>query len=247
MVIPSTVAEFRRSFQRERVSRMYSGTVHLMLTVGASLVVVLYCLLQLKDVRPLEWLTIPATFLYANLTEYVAHRGPMHHRFRGLQMVYKDHTLEHHRYFTSEWMELEGWRDLAAILFPPFNLALFVGVSGISVAFLLGIWISANVGYLFLAMALGYYANYELFHLAYHMPGDSWVGRLPFMRRMRLHHTRHHDLQLMSRFCFNITYPICDLIFGTMAPKTAPKRRDAATSRASQAPVSRSSSRAPTK
>jgi hypothetical protein len=100
---------------------MYSGTVHLILTVGASLVVVLYCLLQLKDVRPVEWLTIPATFLYANVTEYVAHRGPMHHRFRGLHIVFKDHTLEHHHYFTSEWMEMDGMRDLAAILFPPFN------------------------------------------------------------------------------------------------------------------------------
>ena len=120
-----------------------------------------------------------------------------------------------------------------AILFPPINLALFVGVSGVLVAFLLGIWISANVGYLFLAMALGYYANYELFHLAYHMPRNSRVGRLPFMKTLRLHHTQHHDLQLMSKYCFNITYPICDLIFGTMSPAAAPKRKDAATSRAS--------------
>src|SRR6476620_10981042 len=137
-MIPSRIAEFRKTYQRERVSRMYSGTVHLMLTVGASLVVVLYCLLHLSNVQALEWLTIPVTFLYANITEYVAHRGPMHHRFRGLRMVFKDHTLEHHHYFTSEWMELDGMRDLAAILFPPFNLALFVGGSGILVAILLG-------------------------------------------------------------------------------------------------------------
>jgi hypothetical protein len=246
-MIPSRIAEFRKTYQRERVSRMYSGTVHLMLTVGASLVVVLYCLLHLSNVQALEWLTIPVTFLYANITEYVAHRGPMHHRFRGLRMVFKDHTLEHHHYFTSEWMELDGMRDLAAILFPPFNLALFVGGSGILVAILLGAWISTNVGYLFLAVALGYYANYELFHLAYHMPETSRVGRLPFMQRLRLHHTRHHDLQLMSRFCFNITYPICDLIFGTMAPKVSSKTKDSATSLESQAAASRSSSRAPTK
>jgi hypothetical protein len=251
VIIPARIAEFRKVYQRERVSRMYSGTIHLMLTVGASLVVVLYCLLQLTNVGPIEWLTIPITFLYANITEYVAHRGPMHLRLRGLRMVFKDHTLEHHHYFTSEWMELSGLRDLAAILFPPINLALFVGVTGIAVAFLLGKWISANVGYLFLATALAYYANYELFHLAYHMPESSPIGRLRFMKKLRLHHTRHHDLQLMSRFCFNITYPICDLIFGTMAPKAAPKTaptgKDAATSRGSQAAASRSSSRVPTK
>ena len=232
-MIPTRIAEFRKTFQQERVSRAYSGPVHLLLTVGASLIVALYCLLQLHDVRAVEWLTIPITFIYANLTEYVAHRGPMHCRIWGLGMVYKDHTLEHHRYFTVEWMELEGWHDLAAILFPPVNLALFVGVSGVLVAFLLGKWISANVGYLFLAVALGYYANYELFHLAYHMPENSGVGRLPFMETLRQHHTRHHDPQLMSKFCFNITYPICDVVFGTMAPGTILKRKDSATSRVS--------------
>jgi hypothetical protein len=233
MDIPTRVAEFREAFQRDHISRTYSGTIHLLLTVGASLVVVLYCLLQLKNVRTLEWLTIPATFLYANVTEYVAHRGPMHHRFGGLGIVFKDHTLQHHHYFTSDWMELEGMRDLKAILFPPVNLALFVGGAGLSVAILLGTLISANVGYLFFAVALGYYANYELFHLAYHMPGHSRVGRLPFMETLRLHHTRHHDLQLMSKFCFNITYPICDLIFGTMSPKPVTQRKGAATSHAS--------------
>src|SRR4051812_16583426 len=67
-IVPPSIAEFRKAYQQERVSRMYSGTVHLMLTVGASLMVVLYCLLQLKNVRPTEWLTIPVTFLYANIT-----------------------------------------------------------------------------------------------------------------------------------------------------------------------------------
>ncbi|HLQ76811.1 MAG TPA: fatty acid hydroxylase family protein, partial [Terriglobia bacterium] len=72
MSIPSSVAEFRSDFQRERFPRFYSGTVHLLLTVGASFAVAVYCLFQLREVQPLEWLTIPVTFLYANLTEYVA-------------------------------------------------------------------------------------------------------------------------------------------------------------------------------
>jgi hypothetical protein len=67
----------------------------------------------------------------------------------GIAMVYKDHTLQHHHYFTSEWMELDGMRDLAAILFPPLDLALFCWGIRLSVALLLGLWISANVGYMF--------------------------------------------------------------------------------------------------
>jgi sterol desaturase/sphingolipid hydroxylase (fatty acid hydroxylase superfamily) len=48
------------------------------------------------------------------------------------------------------------------------------------------------------------------------MDPHSWVGRLPFMDRLRKHHIRHHDRHLMTRYNFNITYPICDHIFGTV-------------------------------
>jgi len=233
VVIPSNVAEFREAFRRERIPQRYSGALHIALTVGASTVVVLYCLLHLNKVQAAEWLTIPVTFLYANITEYVTHRIPMHRPIPGLRRVFVGHALEHHHFFTDESMELDGIRDLAIILFPPVMLAIFVGIFAFPVAFLVGYWISPNAGYLFLAVAMGYYANYELFHLAYHLPGNSRIGRLPFMEKLRLHHTRHHELQMMSRFCFNITYPICDLIFGTMAPKAAPKSKRPATSRAS--------------
>ena len=222
-MIPADVAAFRETFQREHIPRNYSGMLHILLTVGASAIVVLYCLFHLHEVRLLEWLTIPVTFLYANMTEYFTHRVLMHYPVPGLKRVFVGHTLEHHHYFTDESMELDGIRALAVILFPPLMLALFVGIFAFPVAFLVGYLISPNSGYLFLAVAMGYYANYELFHLAYHMPENSRVGRLPFMKRLRQFHTRHHDLRWMSRYCFNITYPIGDLIFGTMPRKPAPK------------------------
>ena len=217
--IPSSVVEFRRDFRREWIPRYYSSTLHLLLTVGASLAVAIYCFSRLKDVRPLEWLTIPATFLYANFTEYVGHRFPMHRPMRGLRRVFAGHTLNHHHYFTHESMEMDEVQALAIILFPPVMLLFFFGVFGFPVAFLLGSLISRNVGYLFLAIAMAYYFNYEIFHLAYHMPETSFVGRLPFMKRLRLLHTRHHDKRLMSNFCFNITYPICDFLFRTLKPR----------------------------
>jgi hypothetical protein len=216
---PSSVVQFRRNFREKRIPGYYSSTLHFILTVVASLIVAIYCIFRLKDVRPLEWLTIPISFLYANVTEYVAHRYPMHRPMPGLRLVYAGHTLDHHHFFTNDSMEMDGPRDMVIILFPPIMLLFFFGVFGFPVAFLLGALISANVGYLFLAVAMGYYFNYELFHLAYHMPEKSFVGRLPFMRRLRNLHTRHHDLQLMSRYCFNITYPICDFLFGTLTPR----------------------------
>jgi len=35
------------------------------------------------------------------------------------------------------------------------------------------------------------------------------------MRTLRRLHTTHHDPRYMQRHNFNITFPICDAIFGT--------------------------------
>ena len=58
--------------------------------------------------------------------------------------------------------------------------------------------------------------SYELLHFAYHSEPGSWLGRLPGMSVLRRHHIAHHDRQLMTRYNFNITYPICDYLFGTL-------------------------------
>ncbi len=36
---------------------------------------------------------------------------------------------------------------------------------------------------------------------------------------LRQHHSVHHNPALMSRWNFNITFPICDRIFGTIHPE----------------------------
>ena len=36
------------------------------------------------------------------------------------------------------------------------------------------------------------------------------------MNRLRQHHIAHHNRKLMTRYNFNITYPICDRLFGTL-------------------------------
>ena len=85
------IQAFRESYRASLISPGYSGVRHLAFTFGAGGVAVVASLLALDDVRPLEWLTIPVTFLYANLAEYLGPRGPMHHRRRRLAMVYQRH------------------------------------------------------------------------------------------------------------------------------------------------------------
>ncbi len=215
-MIPESVQQARTDFRARRVSARYSGPLHLATTLTLSLLVVAASAAMLESVAPLEWLTVPLTFLYANLSEYLGHRGPMHRRTRLLGSVFRRHTLEHHSFFTHEATSFETTRDYKAVLFPPVLLVFFVVAFALPVGALLYVLLSPNVGFLFVLTAVLYFLNYELLHFAYHTTPESWLGRLPLIRSLRRHHLAHHDKRLMTKYNFNITYPICDYLFGTL-------------------------------
>lgn len=215
----ATVAQARAAFRERHISENYSGPLHLATTVSLSLLIAALCMMLLENVTALEWLTIPLTFLYANLSEYLGHKGPMHHRTRFLGLIFERHTIEHHSFFTDEDTTFDTTQDFKAVLFPPIMLLFFNGCFALPVGALLYFLVSPNVSFLFVMTAILYFLNYELLHFAYHMEPQSWVGRLPFMDRLRRHHTVHHNKRLMTRYNFNITYPICDYLFGTVFRK----------------------------
>lgn len=209
------VAEYRETYRREEIPANYRGLVHLCFTFGSGIAVVIYSAGQLDQVQAAQWLTVPITLLYANLAEYLGHRFVMHRPVPGLGLVYKRHAGQHHRFFSHQHMELEDIRDLKAVLFPPVLMVFFILAFAFPVGITLSLLFAGNVGLLFVASAVAYFLNYEILHLAYHLPGDSWLGRRGLIRRLRALHTCHHDPSLMSRWNFNITYPISDLIFRT--------------------------------
>ena len=211
-----SVARARAEFRENRVPGHYSGKLHLATVVGFSVLVAAGSLAMLSEVRPAEWLTIPLTFLYCNLAEYLGHRGPMHHKTRFLRGVFQRHTVEHHSFFTDEAISFDSPRDYRAVLFPPILLVFFFGFFAVPAGAVLYVLVSPNVSFLFVFTAILYYLNYELFHFSYHLDPQSWLGRLPVIRQLRRHHVRHHDKALMTRYNFNITYPICDRLFGTL-------------------------------
>lgn len=212
----SSVDIARNAFRERRIGPRYSGPLHLATTVGISLLVALASAVQLDGVTALEWLTVPLTFLYANLAEYLGHRGPMHHRTRFLTKLFERHSIEHHAFFTDKAPTFDSTKDYKAVLFPPILLVFFIGAFAVPVGALLYWLISPNVCYLFVLTAVLYFLNYELLHFAYHADPASWIGRLPLMSRLRRHHLAHHNRRLMTRYNFNITYPIGDLVFGTL-------------------------------
>jgi hypothetical protein len=213
--IPVPVQRFREEHRAEHIGRRYRGWAHFAFTSLGSLAVIATSIAMIRELRPIELVTVPAAFLFANLAEYLGHRGPMHHRRRGLSLLHRRHTLQHHRFYTREAMLCESARDFQMILFPPVMLLFFLGAVATPVGLLL-YWLStANVALLFTATAMGYFLTYEVLHLSYHLGDRSWLGRLPFMARLRRHHMVHHDPALMSTYNFNITFPICDRVFGT--------------------------------
>jgi hypothetical protein len=214
--LPEAVARFREDYRDREIPLRYDGRLHLAFTFGVGSLAFALCLLQLEHVRALEWLAVPLAWLYANLAEYLGHRFPMHRPFRGLGLVYRRHAGQHHRFFNHEAMPLDDLRDLRAVLFPPLLVVFFFGVFGTPVALLLAALFSANVAWLFLATALFYFMNYEVLHLAYHLPDAHPLARVAVVRQLRWLHRTHHDPRLMARYNFNISYPLFDALFRTL-------------------------------
>jgi hypothetical protein len=208
-------ANYREQYRQQFIGRHYQGWLHALFTVSMASSVIIYCALHLHAVTAWEWLTVPVTFIYANLAEYFGHRGPLHNKRTGLGKVYERHTCQHHIFFTHETMQFDGARDLKAVLFPPVLITFFLFAFGTPIALLLAHLASPNVAYLFGLTGIAYFLNYEVLHFSYHLPADHFISKLPGMRALRRHHTAHHDPKLMATRNFNITYPVGDWLFKT--------------------------------
>ena len=161
-----------------------------------------------------ELAALPVAFLVANLVEWLAHRGPMHHRTGWIPVLFDRHTLVHHVYFPHDDMAVRGHREWLYVLFPAFAILLVFAVA-VPLALGFGLLFGRNMGCLFFIVATGYYLMYEWLHLMYHLPAQSRIGRARVVRLLRRHHQEHHNPRRMQRYNFNITFPIFDYVFGT--------------------------------
>jgi hypothetical protein len=211
------VAEFRAQHRAQHIGPHYSGWAHFATTSLVSLAAIGFAISRVRAPRAWELAMVPVFFLVANFAEYFGHKGPMHHRRRGLREVFVRHTLQHHQYYRHDAMAAESPRDFQMVLFPPIMLAFFLGGMATPIGLLLGLLVTPNLGWLFAATGVAYFLSYEWLHWSYHQPERSWVGRRWLVRVLRLHHTLHHDLSRMTEVNFNITFPIADAVFGSAA------------------------------
>lgn len=160
-----------------------------------------------------EWATLPGMLLAINLGEYLSHRFSMHVR-RFPLAVYRRHVVEHHAFFTHERMGMDGWDDLAWVLFPPWAMPLLVAgmLPYCGLLWLVG---RANLAWLLFLAGVVYYGLYEVTHAITHLPDDHPLGRTRAVRAFTRHHRVHHDPARMRRWNFNFAVPLSDAIFGT--------------------------------
>lgn len=213
-----TSTEDFRAAQLAAMPRWYSPFAHLAGTLSVGVIAVALALIMVHDVHWYQFLVCPIALVFANFFEWWAHKNILHRPQPFLRDLYEKHTPLHHRMYRWGDMAIRDRRELRFILIPASGV-LGIVISASPVAIALGYFVSANVGWLALmAMAL-YVIMYEMTHLAYHLPKEHFVHRLPFVDRLAEHHARHHNPAFMGRWNFNVTIPLADFVLGTFVPK----------------------------
>jgi len=224
-----------RAEMLSRVPRWYSPVAHFLSPALAGLVIAGFALSRVDDLRAWQVALVPAFLMFGNAVEWHAHRGLLHRRTRFLEVLYVRHTPQHHAMYVADEMAIRNWTEVRFVLLPGYGiLAILAATSPIAFLFF---WIGQpNLAALWVASVVVYVLSYEWLHLAYHLPEDSPVGRIPIVQRLRRHHQLHHAPHLMQRWNFNVTLPLWDLFRGTVyrpspalpqAPHHAPAARRA--------------------
>lgn len=199
----------------------YSPYGHLAATTGIGLVVLVASTVFLTQttVRWTDALVVPVVILLANFFEWRVHKHVLHRRFWPFEVIYDKHTPMHHMIYVEEDMALRSKKEFRLVLIPAAGvLGIVLAAAPIAIA-IKHLWSSA-AGWLFLLTASLFMVSYEVLHLCYHAPADSFIGRRRIIRVLRAHHAKHHDPRYMQRYNFNVTVPLFDWIMGTLAPKT---------------------------
>jgi hypothetical protein len=224
------LTEARRERVRQAATReipwWYSPWGHLAATTGIGLTALVVSAVQLVGLRALrwtDWLVVPAVFVVSNFFEWRVHKHVLHERSRWLpplQVIYDKHTPMHHMVYVETDMALRSTREFRLVLIPAAGVLGIVFAAAPMAVALARLW-SSSAGWLFLVTASLYMVTYEVLHLCYHAPSDSFIGRLRFLHVLRAHHAKHHDPRLMQKWNFNVTVPLFDWLLGTMARRSA--------------------------
>ncbi len=205
--------EYREQFRGQARTRL-DGRWYALINLFLLLSIMIGLALSIQHYDVIFWVSLPAYFLIVNGVEYWLHRYPMHRKMTGMLIVY-EHVTIHHNFYANEHFFFEEPADFYAAILPHYifiGLTLVITILGGAVGLLFG----ADRGLAFAFVAYAYYLIYELLHFSYHTPQSSFVKRIPFLARLSRMHIQHHQTKLMAHYNFNITFPIFDVLLGTL-------------------------------
>jgi len=205
---------FREKFLAE-TPHWYHGVYHLGFTLLVTGAAMWYSWIHIDDAK-WQWLLVIPIALFGNWVEWAAHRYVLHRPVKGLEMIYKRHCGVHHQFFTHHDLTYRGQKEWRALLFPPFAPVGFVLVA-IPPALVIGALISPNAGYIVVFTMAAYYLLYEGLHTLSHLDDrrHPYLKHIPLINTVRRMHYIHHAPGFMQTRNFNLTFPICDALFGT--------------------------------
>jgi len=223
------LTEARRERVRAEVTASipwwYSPWGHLAATTGIGVAVLAIATVQLArlaSLRATDLLVVPAVLFFSNFFEWLVHQHVLHRRRWPWQVIYDKHTPMHHMMYVEDDMALRSTKEFRLVLIPAAGVLGIVLTAAPVAAFVGHLW-SASAGWLFLVTSSLYMVTYEVLHLCYHAPRESFIGRRRILAVLRAHHARHHDPRLMQRWNFNVTLPFFDWVMGTTAPAKKPR------------------------
>ena len=199
----------------------YSPWVHLAFPSLVGIALVAAAILSIHDLQLWQLGFVPLVYVFANFSEWTAHRILLHRRTWPLHVLYDRHTPEHHRVFIAGDLAIRTVKEFRLVLIPAYGvLTIFL----VTFPGTLGLWLAGqtNLAALFVVTTMGYTLSYEWLHLSYHLPTTSFVGRRALVAVLRRHHETHHRLDLMQRWNFNVTVPLWDWVRGTIYREAAP-------------------------
>lgn len=194
--------------------RWYVPWVHLVAPSSFGIVAIVAALASIRDLHPLELLTVPVVYLLANAFEWWIHGAALHRRHPLAPVLYDQHTPKHHMLYLTDDMAMRDLREYRLVLIPAYGLFLLI-VGQIGAWFALTRLGFPNVACLYAATAIAYAVSYEWLHFSYHLPHEHPVVRNPIIKRLARHHAIHHDPRIMQRKNMNVTVPLTDWVMGT--------------------------------
>ncbi|MBT7608822.1 MAG: hypothetical protein HN576_03640 [Bacteriovoracaceae bacterium] len=207
--------DYRKWFMNNCIPKFYNPSIHVLFNIGVLLAIIFFHFLRIEEFNQWSFIVMLIMLPVGNLTVTLIHQYPLHKRLKYWSFPYDAHTVQHHRFYTSEHILMNHKRELFVVMFPWFVVLGFATIIQPLFFYIFKILLGANLGHVISGSAACYFVFYEFVHTSNHLPLTHVVYKIPGMKAMRDHHLIHHNPKLMGSYNMGIVFPWFDYIFGT--------------------------------